>query len=330
MSSFDLFHFLRPMWLVAIPLVGLTWWLVRRREAGKTSIGELVAPHLRDALTVNRGGRARVRAVDGVAIAALLITLAAAGPTWSKQQSPWFTEAAPLIVAIEVSDSMRSNDLLPTRLDRARFKVLDLVTARTGSRTAIIAYAGSAHIVVPPTTDIDVIKPLLESLDPAIMPLQGGDVSAVLPLAEKLLGDETGIGTVLFVNDGFDAADISVLADYTSRNDAPSISALVIGTDEGGVALMPDGSPVRSDSGGRIDTSIDATVLQNLSREANVSVVRASTGEDDIRQLLRRIESNLRQADDPNAQWKDEGWLFLWPAALLSLLWFRRGWTMRW
>ena len=39
---------------------------------------------------------------------------------------------------------------------------------------------------------------------------------------------------------------------------------------------------------------------------------------------------NLRQADDPNAQWKDQGWLFLWPAALLALFWFRSGWTMRW
>ena len=54
-------------------------------------------------------------------------------------------------VAIEVSDSMRSNDVQPTRLDRARFKVLDLIAARTGSRTALIAYAGTAHVVVPPS-----------------------------------------------------------------------------------------------------------------------------------------------------------------------------------
>ena len=66
---------------------------------------------------------------------------------------------------------MRSNDVLPTRLERARIKILDLVAARTGARTALIAYAGSAHVVIPPTTDIDVIKPFLEGLDPAIMPV---------------------------------------------------------------------------------------------------------------------------------------------------------------
>ena len=330
MSGFDLFHFIRPLWLMSIPVIGLAWWLARRREARTTSIGDLVAPHLRDALTVNRSDHARIRPVNGVAITAVLIAIAAAGPTWSKQQSPWFAETAPLVVAIEVSDSMRANDLLPTRLDRARFKVLDLVAARTGSRTAIIAYAGSAHIVVPPTTDVDVIKPLLESLDPAVMPLGGAVATAVLPVAERLLGDDAAIGTVLFVNDGFDAADVSLFADYASRQGAPAIAALVVGTDDGGVALMPDGSPVMAQSGGRIDTGIDASVLRRLSREANVPVVRAGTGDDDIRRLLRTIESNLRQADDPNAQWKDEGWLFLWPAALLSLLWFRRGWTMQW
>ena len=325
MSGIDLFHFLRPLWLIAIPFVGLTWWLVRRRDTATSLVGDFVAPHLRDALTVNRSDKNSVRPVDGVAITILFAVLAAAGPTWNKQQSPWFAESAPLVVAIEVSDSMRSNDLLPTRLDRARFKVLDLVTARTGSRTAIIAYAGSAHIVVPPSSDVDVIKLLLESLDPAIMPLPGANVAAVLPLAQRLLGEEAGIGTVLFINDGFDADDISSIAEFVDEDNRPSISALVLGTDEGGVALMPDGSPATTSDGRRVDTSVDAAVLSNLSREAAVPVVRATTGDDDIRRVIRTIESNLRQADDPNAQWKDQGWLFLWPAALLSLFWFRSG-----
>ena len=330
MSGIDLFHFLRPLWLVAIPFIGLVWWLVRRRETSAAAVGDLVAPHLRDALTVNRRDDTTFRAVDGVAFAVLFVVLAAAGPTWSKSQSPWFAESAPLVVAVEVSDSMRSNDLLPTRLDRARFKILDLVEARTGSRTAIIAYAGSAHIVVPPSSDIDVIKPLLESLDPAIMPLPGARVSAVLPMAKQLLGDDAGIGTVLFVNDGFDAADIPALADHASMRDVPSLVALVVGTDEGGVALLPDGSPARTREGGRVDTSIDTSLLHRVTGETGVPIVRAEAGDGDIRRLLRTIESNLRRADDPNAQWKDQGWLFLWPAALLSLYWFRSGWTMRW
>jgi len=323
-------HFLRPLWLLAIPAIAVAWWLVRRRQAGEPELGDFLAAHLREALTMNRDAGSGFRAVDGVALGMLALAVAAAGPSWSKQVSPWFEETAPLVVAMEVSDSMRSNDLLPTRLDRARFKVLDLVNARTGARTALIAYAGSAHIVSPPSTDADVIKLFLESLDPMVMPMPGSSAAAVLPVARELLGDDTAIGTLLFVNDGFESADVDALAEFAQLPDTPAMAALVVGTDEGGVALMPDGSPVLAETGGPLDTSIDIGVLNRAAGSGGVSVVRAETGDGDIRRLMRTTESNLRQADDPNADWKDEAWWFLWPAAGLSLLWFRRGWTMRW
>jgi Ca-activated chloride channel family protein len=207
---------------------------------------------------------------------------------------------------------------------------MDLVAARTGSRTALIAYAGSAHIVVPPSTDSEVLQPFLESLDPTIMPAPGASAANVLPLAKSLLGEQAATGTLLFVSDGFDSGDIAPLAEFAGQADTPALAALIVGTDEGGVALMPDGSPVMAAGGGRLDTAIDTSMLRRVSSEANVAVVRAGTGDADIRQLLRTIQSNLRQADDPDARWTDQGWWLLWPAALLSLLWFRRGWTMQW
>ena len=183
---------------------------------------------------------------------------------------------------------------------------------------------------MPPSTDIDVIKPLLESLDPAIMPEQGANASDVLPLATELLGEDATIGTVLFVNDGFDDLDVPVLSGFSASPDSPSLAALVVGTEAGGVAMYPNGSPVTGPDGGRIDTQVDAATLARVENEARVPIVRMTTDDADIRRLMRTIESNLQQADDPNAQWLDEGWLFLFPAAFLTLLWFRRGWTMQW
>ena len=326
----DLLHFIRPLWLAALPAILLVWWLVRRRDASQARVGEFVAAHLREALTVNRDARRGVRAVDGVAVALIALAVAAAGPAWSKRASPWFTETAPLIVAIEVSDSMRSNDFQPTRLDRARFKVMDLVATRTGSRTALIAYAGTAHIVVPPSTDAEVLQPFLESLDPAIMPTAGSAADKVLPLAKTLLGDQAAGGTLLFVNDGFDSGDVERLAEFAAQADSPALAALVMGTEDGGVALLPDGSPVMAEGGGRLDTRVDESMLRRVASAADVTVVRAGPGDADIRQLTRAIQSNLRLADDPDAEWRDQGWWFLWPAAFLALLWFRRGWTMQW
>lgn len=326
----ELFHFLRPLWLITVPLIVLVWWLVRRRESQGFPAATLVAPHLQDALTVNRVQKQGFRAVDGVCIGMTAAALAAAGPAWSKQPGPWFAETAPLVIAIEVSDSMRANDLQPTRLDRARFKILDLIGQRTGSSTALIAYAGSAHLVMPPSKDIEVIKPFLESLDPAIMPKPGADARSVLPLASELLGEEAAVGTLLYVNDGFDPVDVPALAEFSAQPDAVSMAALVVGSDEGGVALLPDGAPVVAAGGGRLDTSVDSAVLRRVESEAGVAVVRAGSGEQDIQRVLRQIESNLEQAGDPDAQWFDQGWPLVWPALVLTLFWFRRGWTMRW
>lgn len=326
----DALHFLRPLWLLAIPAAVLTWWLVRRRTASQANVGVFIAPHLRDALTVNRNVFAAFRPVDGVALTMIATAVATAGPVWSKQVSPWFEETAPLVIALEVTDSMRSNDVLPTRLDRARFKIHDLVEARTGARTALIAYAGSAHIVIPPSTDLAVLDTFLEGLDPAIMPTSGDNAAAVLPLAAGLLGDSAAVGTLLFVNDGFGVATVPALTEFAADVAAPAMTALVVGTDSGGIALLPDGAPVLGDGGGPLDTSIDNSVLRSVASSADIAVVRATTGDADINELIRKIESDLQQADDPDAQWRDQAWLLLWPAMLLALFWFRRGWTMRW
>jgi len=330
MSELELFHFLRPWWLLAVPLVVLSGWLVHKREGAAAGLISALPEHLGKALTMGNSERRRFRPVDNVLLALLLMVIAAAGPTWSKQPSPWFAETAPLVVAIEVSDSMRANDLLPTRLDRARFKILDLIAKRTGARTALIAYAGSAHVVMPATKDAAVIKPFLESLDPLIMPEPGASARVVLPLSETLLGAESSIATVLFVTDGFDAADAQAFADFAAQSGAPALAALVVGTEAGGLALLPDGTPLRSASGGRLDTAVDEALLRRVASAGDVSIVRAGTGDGDVRALNRILTSNLRQADDPNARWRDEGWWFLLPAALLVLFWFRRGWTMQW
>ncbi len=330
MSELELFHFLRPWWLLGVPVLIGIWWLVHRSMAASVSGVSMVAPHLLETLTVNNQHSARFQPIDGVVIALLLVVLAAAGPTWNKQPSPWFSETAPLVIALEVSDSMRSNDLQPNRLERARFKILDLLELRTGARTALIAYAGTAHVVMPPTIDLNVLKPFLESLDPAIMPKAGANAGNALSLASDLLGSEAATGTLLFVNDGFNATDVPAFSEFSKQANPIATIALVLGTDAGGVALMPDGSPVLDAAGTRLDTTVDNAVLRRIQSTSATGIVRATTDDADLRSLLARVESNLRQADDPDAQWRDQAWWLLLPAALLTLLWFRRGWTMQW
>jgi len=323
-------HLLRPGWLLLLPLLALLWYRLRREPPGKEEAAAPLAPHLRRALTIPPGNPGRLRPLDFLALLALLLLSAAAGPAWQRQESPWFEDRAPLLLALEVSDSMRSNDLLPSRLERARFKILDLLAARAGSRSALIAYAGTAHIVVPPSSDVAVLGPFLESLDPAVMPRPGENASAVLDQARMLLESEEGgaRGTLLFINDGFAAVDLPALRAFAAEPGAPVIAALVLGSAEGGVAWQEDGRRAKSAAGETLDTRIDEELLRRAQNEAGIEVLRFSNDDRDIRALLRIIESARHADEDADIAWRDDGWWLLWPAVLLALLWFRRGWTV--
>lgn len=299
--ALELFHFLRP-WLLAglLPVAGL-WWLVRRRLAAPEPAAAGLAPHLRRALTLGRGGLGRLLPIDGVALALALAVLGAAGPTWSRQPDPFVSQTAPLVIVLKLDPSMAATDVLPSRLERGKQKIRDLLALRAGARSALVAYAGTAHAVVPMTEDPQVMLPYLEGLTPEVMPRPGDDPGAALALALEIMAGEPAPGGVLFVTDGIASAGVAPL------NAATGASLAVL-------ALLPEG---RQDPG-----------LAAL--EVPLVPVRADAG--DIRQLERGLNAAYRRAlaAEGDQPWEDRGGWLAWPVALLTLGWFRRGWTMRW
>ena len=155
------FHFLRPQWLwLAVP-AALVVWLFHRREDPERPWRGLVAPHLLPHLLVGGGGRFALRPVHGVAAFLLLCTLAVAGPTWQREPPPFVQDKAPLVVALDLSRTMDAIDVQPSRLERGKQKIRDLVGLREGARTALVAYAGSAHLVLPLTEDRRILETYL-------------------------------------------------------------------------------------------------------------------------------------------------------------------------
>jgi Ca-activated chloride channel family protein len=298
----EAFHFLRPGWLALLPAILLLWWAVRRSHRTRGLSAEAIAPHLRAALTVGRRGAARPKPIDGVAVTLALAALGAAGPTWSRVPDPFAAQSAPAVVVLAVTPSMEATDIAPSRLERARQKIRDFLDLRAGARTALVAYAGSAHVVLPMTEDPGVMVPYLAGLSPAIMPAEGAVAAEALALAEALLAGEDGgaAGGILFVTDALDPADVAAL----------DASALAVAA----LAVLPAG--VR-------DRGLDAL---------SAPVVAVTPDDADIRRIdgLLNAAYARAQLDDADQPWEDRAHWLAWPAALLLLFWFRRGWTMRW
>ncbi|WP_138469311.1 VWA domain-containing protein [Poseidonocella sp. HB161398] len=297
--ALEAFHFLRPLWLALLPAILLLWAQVRRRHARRALPAAGIAPHLRAALTVGgRRGRGLLP-IDGVATALALAVLGAAGPAWSRMPEPGAASAAPVAIVLAVTQSMETGDIAPSRLERGKQKIRDFLDLRGAARTGLVAYAGTAHAVVPMTADTGIMLPYLAGLDPAIMPRDGGDAAAALALAAELLAAE-GTGAVLLVTDAVDPADVAAL-------DAAEVPLAVL-------AMLPEGTR---------DRGIDAL---------SAPVVAVAPDGADVARLDRILNAAwkravLEQSDQP---WRDQGPWLAWPAAAILALWFRRGWTMQW
>jgi Ca-activated chloride channel homolog len=180
------FHFLRPWWLLALVPCVLMIWAIRRREDAAQSWHGIVAPHLLPFLLQDQNRRARFTPLHLIAIGWLVTVLAIAGPTWRREPSPFADDTAALAIVVKASPSMNTEDVQPSRLTRATGKIHDLFKQRAGAKTSLIAYAGTAHIVMPATTDGGIIDTFAQALDPTIMPKEGDAAVDALRLADQI------------------------------------------------------------------------------------------------------------------------------------------------
>lgn len=296
-QGIEAFHFLRAWWLLALLPTGMILFLITRRDRLDLQWSGVIAPNLLKHMIVTPRTGWRIKPPYLVAAALILGIIALAGPSWRRELPPFVEDKAPLMIALDVSSSMGQTDVAPSRLERAKQKMRDLLAARGGARTGLVAYAGTAHLVMPLTDDRSVIEPFLAALLPGLMPVQGNDPAKALALAAGALAGEPFAGTILLVADDLASVEGPALRAAAGRN---------------GTLMLRIASPQTA------HVPIDA--------------VQVAVDDADIRALERRIETHFRsaQADQAGTRWRDEGVWLLLPIALLGLFWFRRGMTVQW
>ena len=322
-QSLEGFHFLRPWWLMLIPLALWLYWRLRRVVSAADQWREIIDPDLLKVLVIGGGKARRLRPYQLLSGVIVLTGLALAGPAWQRELTPFTEDRAPLIIALELTDSMEGIDQPPDRLQRARQKIRDLLAVRQGARTAVIVYAGSAHAMLPLTDDQALIELYLAALNTEVMPLRGDRPDKALALAQKMLDREreAASGTILFMSDGIDRSFGSFF-ETAFESTTDQLLILGFGTEEGGPFADGPGQAPAIDLGG----------LESTAAAAGGWFTQATVDDSDINSLNRRIQRHLVNAieNDETLQWVDAGYVLVWPLALLMLAWFRRGWTVQW
>lgn len=312
------FHFLRPVFLWLLVPVGVIGLLGLFGKSRKTTWERLIAPHLRPYL-INKGNERTALIMRLLFVLGMMVgAIALAGPTWHEKEQQQEKVESPMFILLKLSRSMLEDDLQPSRLELVKFKVQELLDAEPGARTALIAYAGTAHRVVPLTEDYRIINDHLRSLSPAIMPREGNDLKQALALADSLTTGIDAPARIVLFADEIDQQVTDILLAYanTSRHNLEIVP----------VNLNPESIGDNTDA-----QVLDKNVMARLDANAQLRVNYLTLDASDMELLAKRVKDDLeftKDLEDTEPEYTDMGWYFIFPVMLIFILWFRRGWVI--
>ncbi|MDD5229665.1 MAG: VWA domain-containing protein, partial [Methylococcales bacterium] len=323
------FHFLRPYaFLALIPLIYLMVKNYRHHSNSAAHWSKVCDSELLPYLLENsRSKQSHFTFWLGSFIAFTAI-FALAAPTWQRLPAPAFRNNSALVIALNLSESMNAEDVKPSRLVRARYKIADLLAQRKDGQTALLVYSGAAFTVTPLTNDIETIHSQLEALTTDIMPSSGNNTVAGIEKAVELL-KQTGSpqGHILLITD---SAEVSQAVPFAKKLGAYRLSILGTGTIDGAPIALLEGGFAKDDAGQILIPKLQTTELTELAAAGNGRFQIMTADDSDIKNLSQTFDTPLTQtpSDKTNLfleQWEDSGyWLIL-----LILPWaawqFRKG-----
>jgi Ca-activated chloride channel family protein len=321
---FSQFQFAQEAWLwglLAIPVVLLLYALFYRRSTPTALLERFADRHLLTHLL--KKGNAPIQSSWPLlllwAAAWLCGILAMAGPRWNYTDQQTFSVSQNLVIVLDLSQSMNTQDVKPSRVARAREEIQNLLDMSRGEQIGLVAYAAVPHMVTPLTDDLRTIRNLLPALDTSLVTLQGDRLQPALEMAAAMLKAEPGDSkSILVISDGgFEENDLPSLIRAAG---GAAIDTMGIGTVAGGPIPNGAGDVVRLATGQSVTSHLQEPRLKMLAAAGHGIYIAANYSDDDIHAILDRVE-----APDSNAQvgknkvrvWDER---FYIPALLLALL----------
>lgn len=260
--------------LAALPvLVGFVWWMSARRQASVLRIGD---PALIERLSasVNRGARLR-RAVLWFVGAGLVIA-ALARPQWGSDVEVVEHRGVQVMVALDISRSMLAQDVKPSRLDRAKLEISDLMSRLTGDEIGIVLFSGASFIQFPITFDYATARTYLSHAHPDAITRQGTVIAEAIETAMTGFSDQrTGQKVIVVMTDGENHEGDPVEEARRAASEGAVVYTIGFGSVQG--EPLPEYDESGALAGFREDAQGDV-VISRLDEETLVRVAEAGGG----------------------------------------------------
>ncbi len=221
------------------------------------------------------------------ALALLIVTLAR--PQFGTKISHEKRTGIETIIAMDISNSMLAEDVTPSRLDRSKMMVENLVDHFTNDKIGLIVFAGDAFIQLPITSDYVSAKMFLSNIDPSMISVQGTDIAKAIDMASHSFTQQEGIGkAIIVITDGEDHEGGALEAAKNAKEKGLRVYVLGVGS--------PQGAPIPTGDGNYMKDQAGQTVMTGLNEEMCRQIAEAGGG------AYIHVENNSSAQDQLDAE----------------------------
>lgn len=281
------------LWLLLVPAGLLTWELTRRRRAAAASgahpkilRAEIGTHDVSLALGATTSSPTRVRPWLAFGLAFAIVALAR--PQWGRIEEPVFDQSREILIAMDLSRSMLSTDVKPSRLDRAKLLVQSLLEKLRGERVGLVVFSGTAFLQSPLSADYEILREFLPALGPNYLPEGGTNYRELIDTSLDAFGNSNAADRFLIILSDGEATD----DEWQSRvGELKQRGIRVIGLGVGTIAgsMIPDGSGgfVKDDRGAVVLSKLESSTLEQLA-SATGGVYRDASTWVDLADLIQQ------------------------------------------
>ncbi|NUM88502.1 MAG: VWA domain-containing protein [Bdellovibrionales bacterium] len=302
------FHFQNPAYLAALLLVPALWLVARLTHRwAEVRLAKFASAKSLAALLVGAAGQGGTLRGGLLALGIAFLVVALARPQGNPVEESQETSGLDLMVLLDVSRSMDAEDVFPSRLKKAKKSISSLMERLSGDRIGVVAFAGSAVVVSPLTTDYEAVRTFLESVDTSLIENQGTDLEHAVSVALRAMsrggvnqtagGESSNIFVVM--SDGETHTEKVDRAAESAKSASTRIFTIAFGTEKGApIPIRDQGGELRGykkdDAGEPVITKAEASALRTLANTTGGTFYHSTFDEGEISDILRRTEGFTR------------------------------------
>ena len=331
-------EYLYALTLLPVLLI-LFWWALQMRKRGLSRFGN---PLLLEMLmpSVSRYKRMTKFFVAFSALAILI--LGAANPQIGTKMEEVKREGVDIIIALDVSNSMKAEDIKPNRFESAKQEISHMIDKFQNDRLGLIVFAGDSYLQLPLTTDYSAARLILSTVDVDVVPIPGTAIGSAIKLAMKsFAAGEKKHKVIIIISDGENHEDDAIAAAKDANTEGVIIHTIGMGSPDGVPIPIYEGNTQtgykKDESGNTVLTKLDEQGMRQIAEAGGGIYIRATNQQDEMDAVFKEIQSMEKKEFGAKVftEYEDRFQYFLTVAILLLILEFfiserKNRWMAKW